>query len=1562
VFTGNQGTILPFAEVNGGGNTGDFTTYGANGIVPFSNYLVQNLGSATSATLNGNSGDIVKVIAGGSATGTITITGTFLQTIGALLFVNANSSATATTVQLNPNGLLTVNSGAIMTVGGTSAANAVTLGTGTGGSYFLPTESVLFQNNSGSGNTVFNGPIIGSGSLVIAGGNTVSLSSTNNNTFSGGTVVNAGLLIVNAASNFGNGTLTLTGGTIQSGSALTFSNPFNLNGNISFTSSSPIFTAAGTLTTNAVLNPTASVTFNGSIGETVGVPRTLTVASGGGSAIVNNINTWTGGTILVASTLQVGNAGALSTGAITFAGGALNSNISVVVGNSINLPNVTATLSSVSSGNNLTFTGPVSLTGSNTLAVSNTGLTAFTGVVSGSGALLLNTGGGTVQFTGANTYSGGLTVSAGTLLVSNAQGLSSGPLSPGGGTVIATTPVAITNPLLLSGTVTTSGSNPITFSGTTTLLGNGAVTANDISGTTLAGNILESGGTRTLTAQGTATLTLTNPNVFSGGVTLNTGTATGLGTLTPASSAVLGTGALTLTAGALQAAAPLTLTNPVTINNTGVTPVAFAGSPITVTGAVSVTGGPTLLLMANTTTLGGGVAGNVALTLSNAPVPAGSATLSSTGTLLLTSADSSTSTVTINGGTLTLGGAAGALSAITGITVNTGGTFTLDNTTANNTTRVNAASPVNLTGGTFNFLGSSTAASSQTFAAALNLNSGNSTISTTSGSGQNAVLTFNSLSRSAGASVNFVAGAGQTLGSGSNQIKFVNTPGGFTNSVIKGATTTDAANGGFNLASFAAANGVFALASYQSLSTSGGNSNTDNVLVTSSTGPIISESVNAVLIRGDGIVVSGAAGAALTVGTGMIASSGGTGTGNIFSVPTVTLSTQEGVFLTGSGTTTISSAITGSAGLTVGGAGTLALNGTSTYAGTTTLNSGALSVGSFGALSTSTLQLTGGTIQAGGGFPANSPLTLTNAVTFNNSVVTLGGGIIPVAASGASESGNTVTITTTTAHGFAPGQAVRVTGVGVAGYNGTFIIASTPNSTTFTYLNPTSSLAGSGGGTATVAGPIVLSGTVTLNGTNNLLSVAGAAGQATCSGQVVGAGNLTKMGAGTLFLTNALGAASTFSGQTTIVSGVVNAQNANSATATPLGATSVVVVANGGTLQFQGLPAVSNGAALTAAPGIAISRPLVLNGNGATGTGALESVLGLNTVTSTITLNTAATIGVDAGTVTASGVISGPGDLTKLAGGTLTLTATNTYLGQTNINNGVLQASTASAALGAIIGTVVVNSGATLQTTTGTTFGAKTLILNGTGFAGANLAGAFVAAANATTWQGNIVLNAGATIGVNSGITLNLPGIVSGNADLTKVGPGIMNLLSANTYSGNTVIHGGTLNLVVAGTALGSSGFIVNPGATLALDNNGSNAGTTSVNLSSRTSVGANITLNAGSLNFVANAGTGSTPLSTNMRIGTIVLGPGQSTVQAGYTSQPTPGSVSVLTVTSLVRTTGGTVNFIGNPGGTASAGLDTGFNRLVFVNAPTTVGNSGGVLPYATVGGADFATYDIVN
>lgn len=73
-------------------------------------------------------------------------------------------------------------------------------------------------------------------------------------------------------------------------------------------------------------------------------------------------------------------------------------------------------------------------------------------------------------------------------------------------------------------------------------------------------------------------------------------------------------------------------------------------------------------------------------------------------------------------------------------------------------------------------------------------------------------------------------------------------------------------------------------------------------------------------------------------------------------------------------------------------------------------------------------------------------------------------GGVPI--SSASESAGTATITTSSAHGYAVGDSVIISGVSVPGYNGTVEVLSVPTSTTFTYAPATSGLgAGSGGAT-----------------------------------------------------------------------------------------------------------------------------------------------------------------------------------------------------------------------------------------------------------------------------------------------------------------------------------------------------------------------------------------------------------------------------------------------------------------------------------------------------------------
>ena len=194
------------------------------------------------------------------------------------------------------------------------------------------------------------------------------------------------------------------------------------------------------------------------------------------------------------------------------------------------------------------------------------------------------------------------------------------------------------------------------------------------------------------------------------------------------------------------------------------------------------------------------------------------------------------------------------------LTINGGGTVTLDNTTVNSGSRINASAPIALAGGTLNLLGNATVATSQTLGA-LTLSGGNSTVNVTN-NGQNTAFTFGSLTRTAGATVNFTtSGGGGALNTTTNQIAFTSLPS-VTNGIIKGATTTDTTSfagntTGFNLATLSGSSVVAYQAYTVGLPTSASVATT-NYIANGSVAISPAESVNSLLIIGTGFTISGA--------------------------------------------------------------------------------------------------------------------------------------------------------------------------------------------------------------------------------------------------------------------------------------------------------------------------------------------------------------------------------------------------------------------------------------------------------------------------------------------------------------------------------------------------------------------------------------------------------------------------------------------------------------------------------------------------------------------------------
>jgi autotransporter-associated beta strand protein len=195
-----------------------------------------------------------------------------------------------------------------------------------------------------------------------------------------------------------------------------------------------------------------------------------------------------------------------------------------------------------------------------------------------------------------------------------------------------------------------------------------------------------------------------------------------------------------------------------------------------------------------------------------------------------------------------------------------------------------------------------------------------------------------------------------------------------------------------------------------------------------------------------------------------------------------------------------------------------------------------------------------------------------------------------------------------------------------------------------------------------VAHGIVANTTTTLDvfGDNNGDGITDTANSATISGIISGAGAITaKCGTNT---SPSVSGALTLSGNNTFTAALtVNAFTKVIAShANALGTT-----AAGTTVNLWGSLGLNLG-------GTYASEGLTLNGSGVAGAGALENLSGANIFNGTISLALPSTIGATAGSLTLGGVISGANPLTIVGAGAVTLNAANTYSAGTFVNGGTL--------------------------------------------------------------------------------------------------------------------------------------------------------------------------------------------------------------------------------------------------------------------------------------------------
>jgi autotransporter-associated beta strand protein len=376
-----------------------------------------------------------------------------------------------------------------------------------------------------------NGGIYGAGNIILKGGGQVTIKNANNHT--GGTIItNGSFLYLYNLGGLGTGPLTLYNGSMEVNPVASagvgircdvdvredFTISFDgsgaycgsFYGNLSGTAGKTLTFAtidgttnrvriAGTNTVcnaNLAINGTSSShaiydgaclapyhtsgyqTYNGIISGNGGL-----VTRDSGTTILNNTNTYTGGTTPTTGTIGFGidtvtngsgtvTAGPIGTGPLSLAPEIPNSigsgavvawNGARIFANPIVYPSATNNLTLIIGGTNaLNFVGAIGLNGldntgslsNRTFQVTNTALTTFSGVVSdGGGAYgLIKTGNGVLALNNTETYTGPTTNSGGTLQIN--------------GSLDASSTVTVNSNATLAGTGTINGSVIINAYGT----------------------------------------------------------------------------------------------------------------------------------------------------------------------------------------------------------------------------------------------------------------------------------------------------------------------------------------------------------------------------------------------------------------------------------------------------------------------------------------------------------------------------------------------------------------------------------------------------------------------------------------------------------------------------------------------------------------------------------------------------------------------------------------------------------------------------------------------------------------------------------------------------------------------------------------------------------------------------------------------------------------------------------------------------------------------------------------------------------------------------------------
>jgi autotransporter-associated beta strand protein len=368
--------------------------------------------------------------------------------------------------------------------------------------------------------------------LTKAGAGTLNLAGPN--TFAGPIYLNAGTIQIGTDSTgsvghilnspLGMDSVIISGGTITSdgSTARTVINPVTFAGDAALGAASTYtgvltFQAPGTLTGNRTLTVNSAVSYAGTLGDG-GLGFGLNKA-GTSKLTLSGINSYAGTTTVSAGSLQATTTAALpgfdASGKIS-----VNTGATLIV-NYGSQGDWTSTEVDTLRSNAAFASG--SLLGFDT---ANAAAGASYGSDISGGMALNKLGSNTLTLSGANSHTGGTTLTAGLLNIDSAQALGTGTfIIAGVGTIDNTTSAAIT----LSTNNTQTWNANFTFAGTQDLnLGSGPVTLGGDKTVTVGDRTLTVGGViggaYSLIKAGSGTLALGGANTYTGTTLLNAGT------------------------------------------------------------------------------------------------------------------------------------------------------------------------------------------------------------------------------------------------------------------------------------------------------------------------------------------------------------------------------------------------------------------------------------------------------------------------------------------------------------------------------------------------------------------------------------------------------------------------------------------------------------------------------------------------------------------------------------------------------------------------------------------------------------------------------------------------------------------------------------------------------------------------------------------------------------------------------------------------------------------------------------------------------------------------------